>query len=86
MDHARVHYYLTTAPNPKLYSIGQNLKDLRESRNQADYDMAVVVDQKHSRSALAWADSAIMKSITVDDGTLKAAMNAIGKYPGDRTP
>ena len=76
-DHSLVVRYLTQAPNSELKSVGQTLSDLRKSRNEADYDMDVVVGQDQSRLALAKADRAIDKSQRVTEDTLKAAMKAL---------
>ena len=76
-DHSLVVRYLTQAPNSELKSVGQTLSDLRKSRNEADYDMDVVVGQDQSRLALAKAERAIDKSQRVTEDTLKAAMKAL---------
>ena len=76
-DHILVVRYLTKAPNSELQSVGQTLSDLRKSRNEADYDMDVVVGQDQSRLALAKADRAIEKFQRVTEDTLKAAMKAL---------
>ena len=79
-DHSLVVRYLTNAPNPELNSVGQTLSDLRKGRNEADYDMDVVVGQDQSRLALAKADKAIEKSQRVTEDSLKAAMRALPNY------
>ena len=76
-DHSLVVRYLTKAPNSELQSVGQTLSDLRKSRNEADYDMDVVVGQDQSRLALAKANRAIEKSQRVTEDTLKAAMKVL---------
>jgi hypothetical protein len=80
--HAYVVRYLSGAPNPDLRSIAQTLKDLRESRNKADYDLSTSVGDDLSRAALLRANRAIQKSQGVSPATLKAAIGAMATIRG----
>ena len=80
-DHKRAVYYLVGANNRDLQSIGQTLKDLRTSRNEADYRMNTVINQGQGRLALAKAEKAIEKSGRVSEATLTAAITALQTYP-----
>jgi len=83
-DHDAVVQYLITANNRDLYSVGQSLNDLRTSRRQADYDMAVAVAQEQSQLALLKASKAVEKFGTVNEGALKAAISALPTYRSKR--
>ena len=83
-DHQAVVQYLTAANNADLQSVGQSLKDLRTSRNLADYDMQTAVGQDESRVALARADRAIEKFGKVNETALRAAMSALATYRSKR--
>jgi len=83
-DHQRVVYYLMKANNRDLQSVGQWLKDLRNSRNDADYRMNVVVGQDQSRLAITRADKAIAKFTGVNAATLRVVIGAIATYRSRR--
>ena len=78
--HRALVYYLTSAPNRDLSSVGQYLKDLRMSRNEADYDMQTAVSDQYSRVALGKADRAVTALAGVTDGALRAALAALATY------
>ena len=83
-DHQAVVQYLMAANNADLSSVGQSLKDLRTSRNVADYDMKAAVDHDQSRLALVRADKAIEKFHGVNDANLRAAIGALATFRGRR--
>jgi hypothetical protein len=84
-DHQAVVQYLTKARDRNLYSVGQSLKDLRTSRNNADYVMTAAVDANHSRLALEKADKALEKFTGVSEARLKAEIGAQPTYRSRRT-
>ena len=74
--HNIVVRYLTFANNKELQSVGQTLKDLRTSRNEADYNMKATIIQDQSRLALSKAERAIEKSRDITEATFTAAIRA----------
>ena len=83
--HQAVVYYLTRANNRNLSSVGQSLRDLRSSRNVADYELEdTVVDQYYSRVALTRAKNAVNRLGTVDDNALRNAVRAVPAFQGRR--
>lgn len=78
--HALVARYLTSANNRGLHSVGRTLKDLRESRNTADYDMEATIAQDQSRLALSRAERAVKEFRGVNEASFAAAMNAQPTY------
>src|SRR3990167_3057326 len=83
-NHQRAVHYLTKANNPQLQSVGQTLKDLRTSRNNADYDMNAIIGQTDGQLALRWADRALEKLRALNAGAFKAAIAAIPTYHSKR--
>jgi hypothetical protein len=75
-DHQALVEYLTGCNNKALYSVGQHLKDLRKSRNVADYEMAATVDGNQSGSALHKAESGVQTFSAVAEVQLKASLAA----------
>ncbi len=59
--HRAVAYYLGNANNRDLASVEQSLRDLRVSRNAADYKLDKNVDHAASRTALTRAQRAVEK-------------------------
>ena len=82
--HQAVVHYLTRTNNPKLSSVGQSLKNLRSSRNVADYRLEDTVDQDYSRVALARARNAVNGLRTVNDNALRSAVQAVPAFQGRR--
>lgn len=74
--HNVVVRYLTSANNNELQSVGQTLKDLRTSRNEADYNMEATIIEDQSRLALSKAEKAIKKSQDIPEATFTAAIRA----------
>lgn len=83
-DHQRVVHYLTNANDRNLQSVGQTVKDLRTSRNEADYDMDAAVAQTQSQLTLTIAAKAIEKLGAVTPAALKALIGAIPTYRSRR--
>ena len=84
--HGLVVKYLTSANNRELHSVGQVLKDLRTSRNEADYDLAAAIAQDQSRLAASKAERAIEKFEAVPNATFAAAIRAQPTYRKDPPP
>ena len=82
--HQAVVHYLTHANNRNLSSVGQSLRDLRSSRNVADYKLDGTVDQADSRVALVKAKSAFGKLSTVGDNALRSAVQAVPAFRSRR--
>ena len=82
--HQAVVHYLTRANNPNLSSVGQSLRDLRSSRNVADYELEDTVDQNRRRVALVRARNAVNRIETVDDNALRNAVRAVPAFQGRR--
>ena len=55
-------------------------EDLRQSRNEADYDRSKVVGKSQSEVALLKANNAVAALKAVPEGQFKAAINAIPTY------
>ena len=79
-DHRAVTAYLLNARVPALLEVGRKLKDLRVTRNDADYRMQLQIDGRKSELALLRAEDAIQKFGTVNDPLLKAALQAQPTY------
>ena len=82
--HQAVVHYLTRSNNPDLDSVGQSLRNLRRSRNVADYQLDDTVNPDSSRVALARARNAVNRLRTVDDNALRNAVRAVPAFPGRR--
>ena len=82
--HQAVVHYLTGANNRNLSSVGQSLRDLRSSRNAADYQLEDPVAQADSRVALARAKNAVDKLRTVGDNALRNAVQAVPSFRSRR--
>ena len=78
--HSIVVRYLTFANDKQLQSVGQTLKDLRISRNEADYNMKAMIIQEQSRLALSKAEKALEKSRDITEATFTAAIRAQTTY------
>ena len=82
--HQAVVHYLTQANNRDLSSVGQSLRDLRSSRNVADYQLKDSVAQADSRVALVRARNAVDKLRTVGDNALRNAVQAVPAFRSRR--
>jgi hypothetical protein len=79
-DHQAVVHYLMSANHVDLHSVGQSLKDLRDSRTVADYKMLETVGESQSEFALKKSDKAIQKFRAVNDGAFRAAIAAVPSF------
>ena len=76
-DHRALVEYLTRVNLPELQSVGQALKDLRDSRNDADYEMGQTCDASKASLACRKAENAIAKFSKINAVQLRAALDAI---------
>ena len=84
-DHDHLVHYLTFANDLKLKTVGQYLRDLRAMRNIADYRMELLMRQADGRLMFAKAEKALETLRQVNDGRLKAEIDAQPTYRGRRT-
>lgn len=79
-DHRALVEYLTKCSNRDLFAVGQHLKDLRHSRNIADYEMADVVNGAQAQTALRKARDGVQKFGAVNDPQLRADLAALASF------
>lgn len=82
--HRAVVYYLQQANSRELGSIGQSLRDLRVSRNVADYELGSVVSRDVSRIALGKARRAVRKLRSLGDARLASSVLAVPSFRSGR--
>ena len=80
--HRAVAHYLTSANHQNLRRVGQSLRNLRSSRNIADYDLENAVGINASRAAATQAQSAVNRIDGVNDQTLRNAVQAVPRFQG----
>jgi len=65
-SHGRLVYYLINCPPLKARTIGEDLKTLRNHRNDADYDMAKSVNARESEFVYKKACNAVQQFGALD--------------------
>lgn len=78
--HRAVAYYLTGTNHPNIRQVGQSLRDLRRSRNTADYNLETAVEIDQSRTAARRARRAVDRIDGVNDQTLRNAVIAVPRF------
>lgn len=58
-DHGRLITYLTESNDARMQQVGEKLKNLRDLRNDADYEMDGPIDAAQSELAYQWAREAV---------------------------
>lgn len=58
-DHHRLIAYLTENDDARLQQVGEKLKNLRDLRNDADYEMSFTIDAAQSELAYQWSREAV---------------------------
>lgn len=65
-DHGRVAHYFASCGDRHVAAVSSWLNTLRISRNEADYDMRIAVDEKQSEQALETAKRVFVRVNNID--------------------
>jgi hypothetical protein len=80
-DHGRLVRYLTQCGNHEAVRVGQALRDLREQRNQADYEMSLTLDARQSQLAYQQAQKAVQRFDTLSPVDMQNIIRSIQALP-----
>ncbi len=79
-DHWRLMRCLTMCANPNAYSLGADLRDLRQARNDADYEMNISIGVSTSQFEFLRARNAIICFNRLGISDLQAIVQSIKSY------
>jgi len=85
-DHRLLVKYLTACGNHNAYKLGTKLRDLRQIRNLADYDMGTHVSAQQSQLAHQWADNMIVLFSGLTQTEQNDIINKVQSYHSHSTP
>ncbi len=80
-SHSRLLYYLSSCSPIKARTIGEDLKTLRNYRNNADYEMEMRIDISHSEFAYKKAHAAVQRFGALDAKDIQKIAECIGYLP-----
>jgi hypothetical protein len=80
-DHGRLVYYLTRCGHRMAANIGATLRDLRGYRNNADYDMNVMIDERQTQLVYAKTRGAVVTFRQIEETDFLTVLQRIKALP-----
>jgi uncharacterized protein (UPF0332 family) len=84
--HGRLVYYLSRCSPKQAPTLGEDLKTLRNYRNDADYDMKKQITAPQSEFAYKKARLAVQKFAGLNQSEINAIAQCIGYLPPYKSP